>query len=79
MLLENAIHSKDNPVAALAENWSSPAFERFVDDIKDIVSTYNVQPGSKQWETSQRIWDRVVELEDGFWPNAGDELTLALV
>lgn len=56
------------------DNWTNSEFERFVDDLADLVNALDIKPGSESWARAGEIWSRVVELEEAFWPVGGDEL-----
>ncbi|KAJ7102535.1 heme oxygenase-like protein [Mycena belliarum] len=58
----------DSPAAAFAKNWSSPEFQRFVNDLAGLVNASKIE-----WERAERIWARVVELEKDFWPSEREE------
>ncbi|KAK2461218.1 hypothetical protein APHAL10511_006745 [Amanita phalloides] len=60
-------------VTPFAENWSAPQFAKFVDDLASLVNDLGIKPGSQTWANAEHIWNRVVELEADFWPNAGEE------
>ena len=47
-------------------------------DIAELVDAFDVQPGSERWRRAELIWERVVELEEAFWPVQGEETTLAV-
>ena len=59
-------------VDQLVQNWTSDEFVRFVDQLGDIAETV-VGDEQAGWNAAARIWERVLELEAGFWPS-GDEL-----
>ncbi|KAJ4489902.1 heme oxygenase-like protein [Lentinula aciculospora] len=54
---------------SLSENWSCPEFVKFVEDLADVVDSLGIRPGLADWNRSEEIWARVVELEADFWPN----------
>ncbi|KAF5368817.1 hypothetical protein D9758_003016 [Tetrapyrgos nigripes] len=64
----------DSAFSAFAHNWSTPEFGVFVDDLAKLVdsvaSAKDVAPDhdSRVYRRAKGIWDRVVELEIGFWP-----------
>ncbi|KAJ7652030.1 heme oxygenase-like protein [Mycena polygramma] len=59
--------STDVLVAQFVENWTSPEFVKFVDELADLVNATGVRP-----ERATEIWERVIELEKGFWPTEGE-------
>ena len=61
-------------VRKFSDNWSSPEFAAFVKDLADLVDDLGITPNSKAWGRAEQIWLRVVELEVGFWPEAGEEI-----
>jgi thiaminase len=71
--------SMENPskrcVAPFAKNWSSPQFITFVNNLASLVDDLGIEPGTETWVNAEQIWNRVVELEAEFWPNAGEEKT----
>lgn len=66
----------DFPLKSFAENWSTPEFKTFVDDLARLVDDIYRHLGEDAKATAERIWERVVELEDSFWPTDGEEITL---
>ncbi|OZJ04853.1 hypothetical protein BZG36_02596 [Bifiguratus adelaidae] len=63
-------------VASFVANWTNPEFVKFVDDLADVVNSYGVRPGSQEWARAEMIWARVLELEEAFWPEEGEETML---
>jgi thiaminase len=61
-----------------AQNWSTPQFAKFVDDLEALVNDLGIKPGTQTWINAEQIWNRVVELEAEFWPNAGEERRLRI-
>ncbi|KAH7887027.1 heme oxygenase-like protein [Phlebopus sp. FC_14] len=75
-------------IRELSLNWSSANehFKKFVKDIQDVLDEY-YEPvmcaatgagGGQAWgkdvlARAESIWARVVELEDDFWPEKGEE------
>ncbi|KAJ3509708.1 hypothetical protein NLJ89_g5075 [Agrocybe chaxingu] len=59
-----------------ATNWSSTEFRVFVNALADLVDGLGVKPGTDEWHRGETIWERVIELEIGFWPEEGEEATL---
>ncbi|KZV68125.1 heme oxygenase-like protein [Peniophora sp. CONT] len=66
------------PIRELTKNWVSDDFVRFLNDIAELVDAYDVRPGSERWKRAELIWERVVELEEAFWPLEGEETVLAI-
>ncbi|PFH50615.1 hypothetical protein AMATHDRAFT_144738 [Amanita thiersii Skay4041] len=65
----------DSAVASFANNWSSPEFVEFVDELATLVNDLGIKPGTEAWIRAEGIWSRIVELEADFWPNTGEEVT----
>jgi formylaminopyrimidine deformylase / aminopyrimidine aminohydrolase len=67
---------------AFITNWTSPEFGKFVDELEDLVN--DVMPKDRDadersqgiWLQAERIWERVLELEVGFWPDEGEQNTM---
>jgi thiaminase len=59
-------------VNEFASNWTTPEFQGFVQELADLVDSFDIQPGSDAWRDAEWIWARVVELEKGFWPDTGN-------
>ncbi|KAH7340619.1 heme oxygenase-like protein [Rhizoctonia solani] len=53
---------------AFITNWTSDGFKKFVDDLEKLVDLLGIEPGSDSWRRAETIWNRVVELEEEFWP-----------
>jgi formylaminopyrimidine deformylase / aminopyrimidine aminohydrolase len=70
--------TRSQAVATLIENWTTTEFESFVKELGIIVDELNIHEGSSGWKRAQEIWERVIELEVGFWPNEGEELDMNL-
>ena len=75
-LLKN--RENKSAISSFAENWTSPEFEKFVSELAGLVDGLGIQPGSEGWKRAQVIWARIVELEESFWPEEGEELTMRL-
>jgi len=75
-LLQNA--EGKSAVSSFAENWTSPEFEKFVNDLANLVDGLGIKPGSEGWKRAEGIWGRIVELEEIFWPEQGEEITMKL-
>jgi thiaminase len=65
--------STNSPAATFADNWSSPEFVKFVDELVDLVNTSDIE-----WARAERVWARVVELEKDFWPSVGEEVSMRI-
>jgi len=65
--------STNSPAATFADNWSSPEFVKFVDELADLVNTSDIE-----WARAERVWARVVELEKDFWPSVGEEVSMRI-
>ncbi|KAF8645406.1 hypothetical protein AX16_007840 [Volvariella volvacea WC 439] len=63
-------------IASFAHNWSCPEFVEFVDNLAKLVDDLGIRPGMPAWKRAEDIWARVVELEVGFWPEDGEEITM---
>jgi len=71
-------HSGPHPaqadaISAFIEHWSAPGFVKFVHDLEHLVNAFSIDVDSEEWRNAERIWERVLELEVGFWPNEGEE------
>jgi formylaminopyrimidine deformylase / aminopyrimidine aminohydrolase len=66
-------HPKDSPVLSFATNWSTAEFKRFVDELAVVVDDIYGSLGDDAWKYAENIWERVVELEEKFWPK-GEEI-----
>ncbi|TFK32031.1 hypothetical protein BDQ12DRAFT_729029 [Crucibulum laeve] len=76
-LHQNNLATSNSPVVALTENWTSPDFVAFVNDIGVVVDGLGITPSSEKWKRAEEIWARVAELEVNFWPEDGEELTMS--
>lgn len=63
-------------IASFAEHWTNAEFVKFVDGLAELVDSLDVKQGSEQWTRAEAIWARVIELEEDFWPNEGEEATM---
>jgi formylaminopyrimidine deformylase / aminopyrimidine aminohydrolase len=63
-------------IETLANNWTIPEFVEFVDELAGIVDALPGLQTAQGRKKAEMIWERVVELEVGFWPEDGDESTL---
>lgn len=50
-------------------NWTSAEFEAFVQELADLVVLCDVP-----LETARAVWNRVLELEEAFWPEEGETI-----
>ena len=68
---------RDTPHGKALENfqdaWTNDEFVSFVNELAHIVDSLDISPGSEAWTKAEMIWDRVVELEVGFWPRIGED------
>ncbi|KAJ7171779.1 heme oxygenase-like protein [Mycena crocata] len=67
------LSADDSPAATFADNWSSPEFAKFVDELADLVNVSGIE-----WTRAEEIWARVVELEKDFWPSEGEEMSMRI-
>jgi hypothetical protein len=58
-------------VTQFVENWTSPEFVKFVDELADLANAMDVST-----KRAAEIWERVVELEIDFWPSVGEEFRM---
>lgn len=75
-LKDKASSQSSEAVKSFATNWSSPDFVKFVDDLASLVDSLGINPGTAAWRRAEEIWVRVIELEEGFWPNEGEEYAM---
>lgn len=61
-------------ILSFANNWSNKEFVQFVDELGAIVDELGGVPGAEAWRNAERIWERVAELEELFWPSEEDVL-----
>ena len=54
---------------------SSP---EFVNALAELVDDLCITPGTSVWESAENVWKRVIELEIGFWPEDGEELSMRI-
>jgi formylaminopyrimidine deformylase / aminopyrimidine aminohydrolase len=70
----------DAVVCKLVENWTSAEFEHFVDElaklVDDLGANFTGEAHADVVRKAQKVWDRVLELEKDFWPEAGEELSM---
>ena len=68
---------KDSALKAFATNWSSPEFRAFVDhDLAKLVDDVYRNVREEDRASAERVWERVVELEESFWPRDGEQRIL---
>jgi len=67
-------------VDSFATNWTSTEFQRFVDQLGNLVDEV-IPPDFSDFtqERAEQVWNWVVELEIGVWPDAGEEKTMVRV
>ncbi|EIN08334.1 heme oxygenase-like protein [Punctularia strigosozonata HHB-11173 SS5] len=58
-------------VDGFVTNWTSAEFEAFVRDLADLVDLCDVP-----LEAASVVWNRVLELEEAFWPEEGEALAV---
>ncbi|KAH7925446.1 heme oxygenase-like protein [Leucogyrophana mollusca] len=70
-------------IRSLTESWTNTAFVAFVDELAALADEYygaamdagGSGSGNRSVARAEAIWARVIELEEAFWPNAGEETT----
>lgn len=67
-----------NAAAPFISNWSTPAFEEFVDVLADVADHLNTFQTAEGWKRAMDLWKRVVEIETLFWPKEGEETTMTM-
>ncbi|THH18394.1 hypothetical protein EW146_g2592 [Bondarzewia mesenterica] len=65
-------------VPSLVANWTNIEFVKFVENLASAVDAFDIRPGSDEWVRAEEIWARVVELEEAFWPEEGEESTMKM-
>lgn len=73
LLQQSKLDDTRSAVPSLVSNWTSQEFEEFVNKISSLVNDLGIQPDSDGWKKAEGIWGRVVELEETFWPEEGEE------
>ncbi|PSR70568.1 hypothetical protein PHLCEN_2v13539 [Hermanssonia centrifuga] len=63
-------------IQEFVDNWTNPEFERFVNNLGDLVNSLDIKPDSEAYSRAEEIWARVVELEKDFWPSGEGELAI---
>ncbi|KAG6860561.1 hypothetical protein C0995_009843 [Termitomyces sp. Mi166 len=72
------INGPPSALRLLAKNWSSAEFKAFVDDLASLVDDIYGDLDHDAWIKAEDVWRRVLELEEGFWPDVEEEKDLAL-
>ena len=69
------VYGTNKAIAELTAHWTNPEFVKFVDSIAAVVNEYHMGKSRDEvaWNSAEELWARVVELEEGFWPNKGEE------
>lgn len=44
-------------------------FQKFVNDLEKLVDLMGIEQGTDGWRRAEAVWNRVIELEEAFWPN----------
>ncbi|KAF8330586.1 heme oxygenase-like protein, partial [Cantharellus anzutake] len=57
-------------VKDFARNWSNKEFIKFVDKLAELVDDLEIDPILETGRRIKVVWDRIVELEIEFWPDA---------
>jgi len=60
-------------VLSFATNWSTAEFKRFVDELASLVDDIYRSLSDDAWGQAENVWERVIELEERFWPKEGEE------
>lgn len=66
------------PVKSFVENWTNKEFQGFVGDLAALVDSLDLRPGTFGWNNAEEVWGRVVELEQGFWPDEEEQKTVSV-
>ena len=53
---------------AFIPNWTSEEFSGFVEKLTELTDTWAAESGDKERDECERLWVRVLELEENFWP-----------
>ncbi|CAA7267216.1 unnamed protein product [Cyclocybe aegerita] len=79
--VQDSVPQQSSPSAIdkFATNWSSTEFGVFVKALANLVDSLGVEPGTDGWHRAEAIWERVIELEIGFWPEEGEEVKMKKV
>jgi thiaminase len=55
---------------AFIPNWTSAEFEKFVDEIAELTDELYVrEEGWKRVEVFKAVWEHILGIERGFWPD----------
>ncbi|CAE6519761.1 unnamed protein product [Rhizoctonia solani] len=65
---QQSVRERSKGLNAFITNWTSDEFKKFVDDLEKLVDLLGIEPGSENWRRAEIIWNRVIELEEEFWP-----------
>lgn len=57
-----------NGLGEFINNWTSDGFKKFVDDLERLVDLMGIEQGTHNWRRAEAVWNRVIELEESFWP-----------
>jgi thiaminase len=55
---------------AFITNWTSDEFKKFVNDLEGLVNLMGIEQGTNNWTRAEAVWNRVIELEEAFWPTS---------
>jgi formylaminopyrimidine deformylase / aminopyrimidine aminohydrolase len=55
--------SPGDAVQQFVKNWTNAEFEEFVEDLAELVNRSGISV-----DAATAVWDRVLELEEAFWP-----------
>ncbi|KAG1816924.1 heme oxygenase-like protein [Suillus variegatus] len=69
-----------NATRQLTNNWTRPEFEEFVQNVEALANRHFARRHHGHSHSAVRamesIWERVVELEEMFWPEEGEDTLL---
>ncbi|KAG2059554.1 heme oxygenase-like protein [Suillus hirtellus] len=69
-----------NAIRQLTNNWTRPEFEEFVQNVEALANRHFARRHHGHSHSAVRamesIWERVVELEEKFWPEEGEDTLL---
>ncbi|KDQ58566.1 hypothetical protein JAAARDRAFT_206459 [Jaapia argillacea MUCL 33604] len=74
----HALDSTTTAISHFVSNWTSHEFVRFVDQLADLVNHLPIHHGSEKWKKAEVIWARLIEIEEEFWPEEGEEELMRL-
>lgn len=61
-------------IEEFVENWTNDEFVSFVESLGKLVDElYSPKVNFDMMMRAQAIWERVIELEIGFWPDIREE------